>query len=301
MVTYLPWLLLLAFQSPPTFTSQVNLVHVEAEVREDERLIEGLRKQDFRIEDNGEEQEILYLGNQEEPLDIILLLDTSISMRPVIERIADAASASLGQLQEGDRIALMTFDREPHLVVDFTSEFAEVERLIRERVLTEDFGTGTRIQKAVDAAARHFLEEAGNGEERRRRAILVVTDNLAVKPDRQALRDLWEADAVLSGIVVRHVGMRILYNVVFPPSLFGMGGINGLVEKTGGITISLDDAGEGLQQMIQRLRHRYSLYYAMPAGKPGEERKVKVELEGDAAARYRDAKVRARSGYRISE
>jgi hypothetical protein len=35
----------------------------------------------------------------------------------------------------------------------------------------------------------------------------------------------------------------------------------------------------------------------MPETKATEERKIKVELTGDAARRYRGAKVRARTGY----
>jgi hypothetical protein len=49
--------------------------------------------------------------------------------------------------------------------------------------------------------------------------------------------------------------------------------------------------------MIQRLRQRYSLHYAMPEAKSGEQRKIKVELTGAAAKKYRNVKIRARAGY----
>lgn len=290
-------LLLLAFQDAAIFKSDVSLVHVDAEVRHNERLVEGLTKADFRITDNGQARPVLYLGNQEEPLDVILLLDTSASMRPVIERVADAARAALAQLREGDRVAVMAFDRDADLIAGFSADFPGVERTIRERVLTRDFPAVTRIQKAVDEAALLFLKERNHSG--RRRAVLIVTDNLGMGRDSHALRDLWEADAVLSGIIVRDVDMTVRYSVFFPPSLAGVGGMSGLAEKTGGDAVRLEDAGEGLRQMIQRLRLRYSLYYAMPAHKVGEERKIKVELTGDAAQTYRGAKVRARSGYRV--
>jgi VWFA-related protein len=307
-VHWLAALLLLGFQDPATFTSEVTLVHVDVEVRSsgDERLIEDLTKDDFRIKDNGDVQPVLSVGRQEEPLDVILLLDTSASMRPVIERVADAARTALAELREGDRVAVMAFDRDPELAADFTSDFESVERVIRERVLTRQFPMSTQIQEAADAAARHFLRGraeavARRAEEpgRRRRAVLIVTDNLGVGRESQALDNLWEADAVLSGVIVRSVDMTIRYSLFFPPSLFGAGGMSGLAEKTGGDTISMDDAGEGLRRMIERLRLRYSLYYAMPAGEPGKQRKIKVELTGEAARFYKDAKVRARSGYRI--
>ena len=67
--------------------------------------------------------------------------------------------------------------------------------------------------------------------------------------------------------------------------------------KTGGDTLNTADAAEGLHEMIHRLRSRYSLYYVLPRGKAGEERKIKVQLTPDAARRFPGATVRARNGY----
>ncbi len=290
-------LLLFLFQDAPTFRADVRLVHVDVEVRQDQKLVDGLTKEDFRVTDNGRVVPVLFLGHQEEPLDIVLLLDTSASMRPVMQRVADASKAALAQLREGDRVAVMAFDRDPELVEDFSSDFDAVERSIRERVLTRSFPMSTRIQEAVDAAARHFLSKSGaRTESNRRRAVLIVTDNLGMGRESSAVPNLWEADAVLSGIIVKNAAMAVQYSVFFPPSLLGVGGMAGIAEKTGGDTVKLDDAGEGLKQMIQRLRLRYSLYYAAPAANAGEVRKVKVEL----AKPRKGVKIRARSGYRVA-
>jgi hypothetical protein len=51
--------------------------------------------------------------------------------------------------------------------------------------------------------------------------------------------------------------------------------------------------------MMHRLRTRYSLYYALPPGRSGEERKIRVQLAPDAAKRYPRAVVRARTGYAV--
>jgi len=51
--------------------------------------------------------------------------------------------------------------------------------------------------------------------------------------------------------------------------------------------------------MMHRIRLRYSLYYSMPAAKPGEERQVKIELTPDALQRFPKARVRARKGYQV--
>jgi len=295
-------LLLVLFQDDPTFRTGVSLVHVDVEVRQDQKLIEGLTGKDFLVTDNGRTMRLLHFGHQEEPLDIVLLLDTSASMEPVMERVADAARNALAQLQEGDRVAVMAFDRDPDLIADFSSDFAAVERSIRERVLTRNFPMSTYIQKAVGAAARHFLSRPRKpGTSNRRRAVLIVTDNLGMGHESRAIEDLWEADAVLSGVIVKDTRSAVQYSIFFPPSLLGVGGMSGLSEKSGGDTIRPDDAGEGLRQMIQRLRRRYSLYYAMPDVKAGEQRRIKVELTGGAARIYRGAKVRARTGYSVEE
>jgi hypothetical protein len=50
---------------------------------------------------------------------------------------------------------------------------------------------------------------------------------------------------------------------------------------------------------MRRIRLRYSLYYAMPEGKPGEDRRIDVTLSDHAQKQNPEARVRARTGYRI--
>jgi hypothetical protein len=49
--------------------------------------------------------------------------------------------------------------------------------------------------------------------------------------------------------------------------------------------------------MLLHMRKRYSLYYPMPVGKPGQVRRVTVELSPAAKMRHPDASVLARKGY----
>ena len=46
-------LLLLAFQDEPAFRTEVKLVHADVEVRHNERHVEGLTRDDFRVTENG--------------------------------------------------------------------------------------------------------------------------------------------------------------------------------------------------------------------------------------------------------
>jgi hypothetical protein len=143
------------------------------------------------------------------------------------------------------------------------------------------------------------MQPRGDDTRTRRRAILTVTDGQGLDAGRggDAVRDLWEADTVLSAVVLPSGVNRVLRAVLFPPSLVGLGGIGGMVERSGGDVLKADDAGDGLRAMIRRLRARYVLHYAMPEAEPGKQRKIEVKLSREAERRYRDVKIRARRGY----
>jgi hypothetical protein len=63
--------------------------------------------------------------------------------------------------------------------------------------------------------------------------------------------------------------------------------------------VNADDPGHAFREMLRRMRKRYSMYYAMPADKPGAARQVTIELTAAARSRYPGAEVLARKGYLI--
>jgi VWFA-related protein len=289
---FYPLLLTLLFQDQATFRSDVALVRVDAEVRTGSGPVSDLRRDSFRIKDNGIEQSIVYFAHDEQPLDAILLFDTSNSMRRVVARVAEAAHIAMGELRPGDRVAIMAFDRTTDLIEDFTGDFAVAERAISGKVLQRKTHCCSPIQAAVGAAARQFLKQHALNRQgsNRRRAIVVITDDQGASVRPSALRDLQEADAVVLGVIVSR-GPRI------GPLAFWYRGIRDFAIKTGGDMMNTRDAGEGVREALNRLRMRYSLYYALPQCTPGEQRTVQVELTSDAAAEHPGAIVRARTGY----
>jgi VWFA-related protein len=290
----LPILLLagLLVSQQATFRSGVAIVRVDAEVLHQGQPVEELTKEDFQVTDNGQPCEILHFGHEEEPLDVILLFDTSASMHPVVKRISETARVALSELRAGDRVAVMAFSSGSDLILDFTTDFDAVNGAIQ-RVLRRPFIPSSHLQRGINDAALHFLKEPSTN---RRRAIIAITDGLGAGRASDAVENLWKADAVVSGLIVRNAGMAVWFRVVRPDSLFS-GGMGGFSEDTGGDAVKFDDAGAGLRQMIHRLRLRYTLAYAMPAAPPGQRREIKVQLAGDAARRYGQARIRARTGY----
>ena len=71
----------------PVFRSDVALVRVEAQVLDrDNHPITGLGPEDLIVRDGGKLRKIQSVDSEKMPVDLVLLLDVSASMRPYVER-----------------------------------------------------------------------------------------------------------------------------------------------------------------------------------------------------------------------
>jgi VWFA-related protein len=282
-------ILLTLAQAPPDFRSELALLHADVEVLENNTPLDTLRAEDFSITVNGKLQTIVNFGHAEESLDVLLLLDTSDSMRRDMQRVASVARTALAQLHPGDRAAVMAFDCTTALLSDFTDDMDEANRAITRQVLTRPMNACSYIQKALGEATAPFRRHPQSG----RRAILIITDDAGSESPGYtadtALRRLREIDAVVVAVITRP-SLR-------PLPRFGYKGARRIAEQTGGDSIATQEPGGGLAQMLARLRSRYSLYYRQPDAKPGP---TKVQLSPDAARRHPAAHVAQALGLRPS-
>ncbi len=282
------------------FRTGVSLVHVDTEaVSQEGRVVGGLTQRDFRVFDDNKEQPIVQFASEDESLDLILLFDISGSMNLVVQKVSSAAHQAFQSLRPGDRVSVMVFNTRSWVLSPFSDDLAHVERVIREDVLDSRFGGGTLIQEAVDDAARRFFDEKRS---ERRRAVLIVTDNMGqrTRRDEPVIEDFWEADALLSGLIVDNpaeVAMHGIGVIMNPARLAMEAGMTGIALKTGGDTIHASDPAGAFEAALRRIRARYSLYYSLPQAKPGTKREIRVELAPDAAKQYPKTKIKARSGY----
>src|SRR2546425_10186075 len=80
---------------------RAELVVVDAQVidKKTHEFIRGLKPQDFDLFEDESKQRIEFFGQDQLPLSIVLLLDISPSVRPVIERIREGALQALQRLK----------------------------------------------------------------------------------------------------------------------------------------------------------------------------------------------------------
>lgn len=285
---------LLAHAQDPVFRVEVSQVKVDVEVSENGRTVHGLRAEDFLVKDNGRPQRLLSCTQGDEPLDTILLFDISESMAPEMRRVALSANYAFSELRPGDRVAVLSFNTQTWLEKPFTEDLAPLQQWILEKIAATRFGGGTYILDAIDHAAEYLQNQA---ETHRRRAILVFTDDEGhgLRSSKAVTRRLWDADAVVGGLIVPGESASLIHTN--GPHLSGDDAVDDVAEETGGEVVNANPPGPAFHDMIARLRKRYTLFYAMPEGRPGETRRVSVELSAAAHRRHPQARVLARKGY----
>ncbi|PWU12088.1 MAG: hypothetical protein C5B51_01425 [Terriglobia bacterium] len=183
------------------FRSDVALVRVEAQVLDrDNRTITGLGPRDFRLWEGGKQQKIQSVDAEKSPIDLLLLLDVSASMRPHVERVAAASHEAMRQLRDDDRIAIMVFDRATRVRMAFRSSRSEAEREMQRLLDQETFRGGTDITRGLYDAIS-YMERSGRRDARR--AIVIVTDDQTERNrDVEGVsRALTRADTILSALI----------------------------------------------------------------------------------------------------
>ena len=133
------------------------------------RLVTGLKREDFRIFEDGREQPLTDLALRQSPVDVILMIDASSSVAGNLEDFRRAVEEFAERLAPEDRISLVKFDDRVELLQDWTQSRLQLRRSLR-RIRP---GVFTRFYDALMLAAREQFKNA-----QRRHAIVVLTDGI---------------------------------------------------------------------------------------------------------------------------
>ena len=157
------------------------------------RFIPGLRKEDFRVFENGVEQAIAYFEPSEKPFTVALLLDTSASTRFHLWEIREAAIAFAKQLRPQDRVLVVTFSDEVLLLTEATNDLEIVNAVIQTNA---NPGSATRLYDAVKLVIAERLNKIQG-----RKAIVLFTDGVDTASNLATydgtLREAEELDALI--------------------------------------------------------------------------------------------------------
>ena len=297
----------------PTFRVSVDMVSLPVVVSTAKgQRIRNLQKDDFRVYEDNVEQEITGFVAADEPLAVVLLLDTSGSTRRDLARIQNAAIDFVNQLHPDDEVAVLSFADDVRLQSDFSIDRKKNERGIK---MTRT-GESTVLYEAVWLALEQVLKPVTE-----RKALVLFTDGVdtgSKDSDMGETLDLSkETEATIYSVYYdteQQSGARVSIDPGFPPLIIspfprttnrsgtgstpedamrGRAYIKELADNSGGLVL---DGNKNLEktfsEIAKELSSQYRIdYYPTNTKSDGKFRKVKIKMKNP------DFRVRTRKGY----
>jgi VWFA-related protein len=190
-----------------TIKIDTNLISVPVIVSDrNNRYVPDLKVETFRLFDNQVEQKISYFDTGEEPLNVVLMLDTSLSTSSVIDDIRKAAKAFLKELRPQDRAMIVTFDWQTQQLSTLTNNRKVLEAAIKDARVGRY--AGTVLNDAVIEITSQVLQPI-----RGRKAIVILSDGNdhgSVANVNNLLKSESEADAMIYSIYYQPDFLRFL-------------------------------------------------------------------------------------------
>jgi Ca-activated chloride channel family protein len=248
--------------------------------------VHGLRRADFKVFEDGREQQLTNFGVEETPFAAALLLDISGSMEGRVSLARSAAIRFLDGLREDDVAA----------VYSFHSKVEQVQEFSHERDLTpRAFGLNAKGMTVLnDAIVRAASDLARRPE--KRRTILVLSDGEDTHSGESGDKALSAALAANATIYTVDMADRTGSS---PPAMAAAGALKNFASKSGGRYVSTPggrELREAFAEIVEELSNQYTLGYR-PSNHERDGRWRTVEVK---VARP-EVSARTRRGYRLSK
>ena len=277
------------------------------------RPIVDLTQKEFKIFENGVEQEIGLFTDEEQPFTVALMLDMSYSSVFKLPEIQAAALAFVNQLRTDDRVMVISFAEKPLVLCEATNN----RKALRLAIEGAKIASGTSLYSALDLALKDRFSKIEG-----RKAVVLLSDGVdTTSPAVGAtniLDELRENDVLIypvqydtfDDVQKSRDNAQIAYDDNDRPYIVERPRVKGereqdyqdardflheMSERTGGRRYrvsSTTNLNAAFARIVEELRRTYSLgYYPEAARKPGEKYSVKIRV-------YRPGlTVRARTSY----
>jgi Ca-activated chloride channel family protein len=261
----------------------VNLVNVIASVLdENNRPVPDLQREQFEVFEEGKPQKIeLFETETKQPLDLALMIDSSLSEIRELQSEADAAARFIGDVvRPNDRLGIFEFADTVTQLANFSDNVPQLQAAVR-RVLP---GDGTALYDAVYLGSDALSKQPPD----RRNVLILITDagETTSRADFDtARRAALRAQALLYTIVIRPGRSENGRNTA------GEHALETIADSTGGAMYypdQLSQLDEIFGQINRELRTQYRLgYYPQPKPPQGTYRSIEVRVKGNYKVRYR--------------
>jgi VWFA-related protein len=272
-----------ADQKPFVLEAEVEVVSITAVVFDKGgHFVRGLAPGDIELLEDGVPQEISVFreangkGDEQIPLSVVLVLDTSGSMKQSLDFLKEAALNFVYKLEEADSALVVQFNESIKGSTDFTGDTDRLERFLGS---LQAWG-GTSLYDATHYGLERIKDQAG------RKAVILFSDggdNTSHLDERTVVEYARSIEATVYGIGFKS----------------GSGdSASGFLKKissdTGGEYFSPDKVGELIKTFAaisEELKNHYILAYTPKRAPDNMYRKIELHVKREGV------QVRLRKGY----
>jgi len=193
-------------ESGATIKKEVRLVTTPVTVRDaGGRMLHNIGQEEFRIFDNGIEQRITHFDLGGDPLSVVILLETSSRIEPLLPELRKTGILFTQQVMgPSGEAAVVTFNDTIEKRLGFSSDAVAVEKTIAE---IKQGTSGTKLYDAMAAGVEMLTSrpESATGTATRRRVLIVVSEAM----DKGSEMKLGEVlrQAQLANVTIYSVGL----------------------------------------------------------------------------------------------
>jgi len=273
----------------------VDLVVVHTSVVDKNgQFVGGLKKESFKVFEDSVNQNIVSFSQEDVPVSLGIVIDTSGSMRGKFDDVTKAALAFMRASNPNDEVFLVGFNDQVELIEDYTNDVDLISDDLNNAVVTG----GTALWDAIYLG----VQKAQNGS-RPKKALIVITDG----EDKDSYYKLDEMVSKVQESDVQIYGIGFL-NEVPDKGLFGHwtktdpekahDALQRISDETGAKAFfpkSINDIHAIVSEIAFELRNQYSIsYISSNPARDGSWRRIRIALDPPPTTGRR---VRYRTGY----
>lgn len=166
---------------------ETDLIIVPTQITErNGRAVTDIRRQEFKIFENGIEQEIAYFSAGEQPFTVVLMLDMSYSSVFKLSEIQAAALEFINQLKPDDKVMIVSFDKEVRVLCQPTNN----RYALKLAVEAARIASGTSLYSAFDKVFEEYLGNISG-----RKAIVLLSDGVDTTSQKITAKDILASTA----------------------------------------------------------------------------------------------------------
>lgn len=256
----------------------------------DGNFVDGLRREDFRVFDNGVEQPITDFLSVAEPAQVLLFIESGPAVVFLGKEHVRAAEKLLNGLSPDDRVAIAGYSREPDLLLDFTADKPTARYTLQN--LNFMLGFAQLNLSSSLASAIDWLETSGG-----KKTVVVLSTGVDTTSEGkwQAIEQKLETSDVrvlavsLSGDFLKPIKHRVLSReekqdraLVKQGFAAGDRALRELSRLTGGRVYfpkNQKDFDRAYAEIAQLIRHEYSIAFVPPAH-DGKIHSITLKVKG---------------------